>query len=50
MPFGDNFRYDLVTEADGVLCRVQCKTGRISAGAIRFPRSTNYSNMAFLPR
>lgn len=37
MPFGDNFRYDLVTEADGVFRRVQCKTGRIAAGSIRFP-------------
>ena len=37
MPFGDNFRYDVVTEADGVFCRVQCKTGRISAGSVRFP-------------
>lgn len=37
MPFGDNVRYDIVTEADGVFRRIQCKTGRIAGGAIRFP-------------
>ena len=29
-PFGDNQRYDLVTdEGDGKFCRIQCKTGRL---------------------
>lgn len=33
-PFGDNQRYDLVIERDGVFQRVQCKTGRIRNGAV----------------
>ena len=36
MPFGDNFRYDLVVEDDGAFTRIQCKTGKISRGAIVF--------------
>jgi len=36
IPFGDNCRYDLVVEADGQFLRIQCKTGRISRGAIAF--------------
>lgn len=33
-PFGDNQRYDLVIENDGVFKRVQCKTGRLRNGTI----------------
>lgn len=36
MPFGDNFRYDLVVEEDGRFTRIQCKTGKIVCGAIVF--------------
>lgn len=36
MPFGDNFRYDLVVEEDGRFTRIQCKTGRLIRGAIVF--------------
>jgi len=36
MPFGDNARYDLVVEEDGTFIRIQCKTGKISRGAIVF--------------
>jgi PD-(D/E)XK endonuclease len=36
MPFGDNFRYDLVVEDDGRFTRIQCKTGKINRGAIAF--------------
>jgi hypothetical protein len=35
-PFGDNQRYDLVIDLDGVFLRVQCKTGRLSRGAVVF--------------
>jgi len=35
-PFGDNQRYDLVIDENGVFQRVQCKTGRISNGRVRF--------------
>ena len=36
LPFGDNQRYDLILDEGGTLSRVQCKTGRIRNGAIRF--------------
>ncbi|MGH2360956.1 MAG: group I intron-associated PD-(D/E)XK endonuclease [bacterium] len=36
MPFGDNFRYDLVVEEDGRFTRIQCKTGKMNRGAIVF--------------
>jgi len=36
MPFGDNFRYDLVVEENGRFTRIQCKTGKLKHGAIVF--------------
>lgn len=36
MPFGDNCRYDLVVEENGRFSRIQCKTGRITRGAVVF--------------
>ncbi|MBI3917295.1 MAG: hypothetical protein HY322_09835 [Betaproteobacteria bacterium] len=36
MPFGDNFRYDLVVEENGLFTRIQCKTGKIHDGAVVF--------------
>jgi len=36
LPFGDNQRYDLVIDEDGVFQRIQCKTGRLKNGAISF--------------
>jgi hypothetical protein len=36
MPFGDNCRYDLVVEERGRFVRIQCKTGKLSRGAIAF--------------
>jgi hypothetical protein len=36
MPFGDNARYDLVTERNGRFSRIQCKTARLRHGAIVF--------------
>ena len=36
-PWGENCRYDFVIETDhGELLRVQCKTGRLRRGAVRF--------------
>jgi hypothetical protein len=35
-PWGENCRYDLVGDKDGVLSRIQVKTGRLRAGAIQF--------------
>ena len=36
MPLGENHRYDLIIDKDGVLARVQVKTGRLRTGAILF--------------
>jgi hypothetical protein len=42
VPFGENKRYDLVID-DGVrLARVQCKTGRLRAGAVMFNTASTY--------
>lgn len=36
LPIGQNQRYDLLVEVDGVFYRCQCKTGRLRKGAVRF--------------
>jgi hypothetical protein len=36
VPFGENTRYDLVIDDARSLWRVQCKTGRLRNGAVRF--------------
>ena len=42
LPFGENTRYDLAID-DGVeLRKVQCKTGRLRNGAIRFAACSSY--------
>jgi hypothetical protein len=44
VPFGENTRYDLVID-DGVsLKRVQCKTGRLREGGIRFAACSSYAH------
>jgi hypothetical protein len=46
LPFGENIRYDLVID-DGVrLTRVQCKTGRLITGAVRFRVCSSYAHHA----
>ena len=42
VPFGENTRYDLVVDDGHRLLRVQCKTGRLRNGAIRFPTCSTY--------
>ena len=43
LPFGDNARYDLVLDDQGIFTRVQCKTGHPIGNAIHFKTvSTNY--------
>jgi hypothetical protein len=44
LPFGVNQRYDLVLESNGRFLRVQCKTGRLRDGAIRFRSVSVQSN------
>ncbi len=40
-PFGDNERYDLVIDEEGRFVRVQCKTGKLKAGALVFATSSH---------
>ena len=36
LPFGENQRYDLLVDTGSTFVRVQCKTGRLRNGVIRF--------------
>jgi hypothetical protein len=42
IPFGENTRYDLIADDGKRLLRVQCKTGRLRDGAVRFPTCSTY--------
>jgi PD-(D/E)XK endonuclease len=44
VPFGENVRYDLVIDDGTQLARVQCKTGRLRAGAVRFAVCSTYGH------
>ncbi|HEY5660936.1 MAG TPA: group I intron-associated PD-(D/E)XK endonuclease [Gaiellaceae bacterium] len=44
VPFGENTRYDLVIDDGGSLSRVQCKTGRLRAGAVWFSVCSCYGH------
>ena len=44
LPFGENTRIDLVVDIGHSLARVQCKTGRLREGAVRFAVSSSYSH------
>jgi hypothetical protein len=42
LPFGENQRYDLLVETkEGAFLKIQCKTGRLRKGAIRFPAASS---------
>jgi hypothetical protein len=43
-PFGENARYDLVVDDGETLARVQCKTGRLRLGAVRFATCSSYGH------
>jgi hypothetical protein len=45
VPFGENCRYDLVVDRAGDLTRVQCKTGRLRDGAVRFATASTYGHL-----
>jgi hypothetical protein len=50
LPFGENQRYDLVVEAESGFIRVQCKTGRLRNGVIKFNAcSITYHHPTRLP-
>jgi hypothetical protein len=44
VPFGENTRYDLVIDDGESLKRVQCKTGRLREGGIRFAACSSYAH------
>jgi PD-(D/E)XK endonuclease len=44
LPFGENSRYDLVIDNGSELWRVQCKTGRLRNGSIRFKTCSSYAH------
>ncbi len=44
VPFGTNHRYDFVLDAEEGFLRVQCKTGRLYNGVIRFNTVSIRSN------
>jgi hypothetical protein len=46
LPFGVNQRYDLVLDSGRGFLRVQCKTGRLRDGVIRFSAQSVQSNTA----
>jgi hypothetical protein len=44
VPFGENTRYDLVIDDGSSFARVQCKTGRLRQGAVRFAVCSCYGH------
>ena len=44
VPFGENTRYDLVIDDGLSFARVQCKTGRLRQGAVRFAVCSCYGH------
>ncbi len=44
LPFGENTRYDLAIDDGSCLRRVQCKTGRLREGGIRFAVCSCYGH------
>jgi hypothetical protein len=45
VPFGENCRYDLIIDHGRRLTRVQCKTGRLRDGAVRFATASTYGHL-----
>src|SRR4051812_23077131 len=44
VPFGENTRYDLVISDGDGLRKVQCKTGRLRDGCVKFRTSSSYAH------
>jgi hypothetical protein len=42
IPFGNGRRYDLVADTGTEFLRIQCKTGRLREGAVRFNAASNH--------
>jgi len=44
VPFGENTRYDLVVDDGLRLGRVQCKSGQLVSGVVRFKTASTYAH------
>jgi hypothetical protein len=44
LPFGENTRSDLIIDDGAELGRVQCKSGRLRAGAVQFATCSSYAH------
>jgi PD-(D/E)XK endonuclease len=44
IPFGENTRSDFIIDDGLRLARVQCKTGRLRGGAVRFATCSSYGH------
>ena len=44
VPLGENTCYDLVIDDGSSFARVQCKTGRLRSGAVRWSMCSNYAH------
>lgn len=44
LPYGGNCRYDLAVDTTGGFIRIQCKTGRLRKGTIRFNACSSTSH------
>jgi hypothetical protein len=44
LPFGENVRYDLIIDNGRSLARVQCKTGRLREGGVRWKACSSYAH------
>jgi PD-(D/E)XK endonuclease len=44
LPFGENTRVDMIIDDGARVARVQCKTGRLRDGAVRFKTCSDYAH------
>ena len=44
MPFGENTRYDLLIDDGTRISRVQCKSGQLASGVVRFKTASSYAH------
>jgi hypothetical protein len=44
IPFGENHRYDVIVDKDGVLSRIQIKSGRLRKGVVDYAACSSHSH------
>jgi hypothetical protein len=50
IPFGENHRYDLIADREGVLSRMQIKSGRLRNGVVWFSACSSHAHRGGPPR